>query len=129
MREAVEVLTAIALSLEQAATTAAAKAFVILDGTLLDERGMTASMASFKRYVAANLAEGAMLNKVTVQCHATDHLTQHADITGELPSRTACNPAARIEVNKPSGNYRALDGSPSRNCTKVCQAAPDRIRD
>ncbi|MEU0822922.1 transposase family protein [Streptomyces mirabilis] len=35
IREAVEVLSALAPSLEQAITTAAAKAFVILDGTLL----------------------------------------------------------------------------------------------
>ncbi|MFF1603455.1 transposase family protein [Streptomyces mirabilis] len=35
LREAVEVLSALAPSLEQAITTAAAKAFVILDGTLL----------------------------------------------------------------------------------------------
>ncbi|MCT9110044.1 transposase family protein [Streptomyces mirabilis] len=42
IREAVEVLSALAPSLEQAITTAAAKAFVILDGTLLPIDRITA---------------------------------------------------------------------------------------
>jgi hypothetical protein len=42
-REAVEVLAAVAPSLEQVATTAAAKAFVILDGTLLPIRSGASS--------------------------------------------------------------------------------------